>query len=207
MNRLNHKFEFNNRVKSGLGNARPMNRQGQKGAVLIVSLMVLLILTLLAMSSSQTITLQEKMTAAVRDGHLALEQAEATLKAAENYVSTTIVSPDQFQDKGGLFLGYEDTLKGKSTVVTIDVTDETWWSDANNYMTVTNDDGEVKGKYTIAYGGPMSEDGKQYGVILCDYSTCNDEKLEGVDAFNIYVRGEGRDSGVRYIEGQYAKKM
>lgn len=189
--------------------SRLPSAQKQQGAVLIVSLMVLLVLTLLAMSSSQTITLQEKMTAAVRDSHLALEQAEATLKEAEEFISNNINSEAQFTDSGGLFYGGEEGVTGgKQTNTQIDPTDETWWDDANNYRTVLNDDGEVKGKYTIVYKDLIAnDDGTQIGVMLCSYNRCNIDPVYNVTAFEIHVRGEGRDSGVRYLTGDYGKKI
>ena len=55
----------------------------QKGAVLVISLIILLVLTLIGVSAARTVLLEEKMTFASRDAKVALEVAEALVKAAE----------------------------------------------------------------------------------------------------------------------------
>ena len=55
----------------------------QQGMALIVSLFFLLLLSLLAVSSVQDATLQERMVANQRDHAMAFQAAEAALKAAE----------------------------------------------------------------------------------------------------------------------------
>ena len=55
----------------------------QSGAVLIVSLIMLLLLTLIGVTSMQTTMLEEKMAGNMRDKDLAFQVAESALKAAE----------------------------------------------------------------------------------------------------------------------------
>lgn len=55
----------------------------QSGAALLVSLIILLVLTMLALSSMQGTSTQEKMVSSQRDAQIALEGAEAALLAAE----------------------------------------------------------------------------------------------------------------------------
>ena len=71
---MTRKFPINNRVT-------------QRGAVLVVSLIILLILTILGVSVMQTTTLEEKMAAATRNKDLAFQAAESALRAAEKEVS------------------------------------------------------------------------------------------------------------------------
>ena len=59
----------------------------QQGMALIVSLFFLLLLSLLAVSSVQDATLQERMVANQRDHAMAFQAAEAALKAAEEQAS------------------------------------------------------------------------------------------------------------------------
>ncbi|GAA5525061.1 hypothetical protein Maes01_01621 [Microbulbifer aestuariivivens] len=54
----------------------------QRGAVLMVSLIVLLVITLMGVSAARTVLLEEKMTFASRDAKLALEVAESAVKVA-----------------------------------------------------------------------------------------------------------------------------
>ncbi|WP_396622579.1 PilX N-terminal domain-containing pilus assembly protein [Marinobacter sp. W-8] len=67
----------------------PTNRfPGQeRGAALLVSLVILLVLTVLALSSMQGTSTQERMVSAQRDAQIALEGAEAALLAAEAELS------------------------------------------------------------------------------------------------------------------------
>ena len=79
------------------------NINKQKGAVLAVSLILLLVMTLLAVSNLQNIVLQEKMTMAVREGHISLEIAESGLVDAENYIETLALASFSDTGAGGLY--------------------------------------------------------------------------------------------------------
>ncbi len=62
--------------------------RNQSGAVLIISLIMLLLLTLIATTGMQTSSLEEKMAGNIRDKNLAFQAAESALKAAESSLST-----------------------------------------------------------------------------------------------------------------------
>ena len=55
----------------------------QSGAVLIISLIMLLLLTLIGLSGSQVTALEEKMAGNMRDKNLAFQAAESALRAVE----------------------------------------------------------------------------------------------------------------------------
>lgn len=55
----------------------------QRGAVLVVSLLLLLVMTVLGLGASQSTRLQERMAGNQRDVELAMQGAEASLRAAE----------------------------------------------------------------------------------------------------------------------------
>jgi len=59
----------------------------QKGAVLIISLILLLLLTLIGASAIQTSTLEEKMAGNMRDQNIAFQSAEAGLRQGEQQVT------------------------------------------------------------------------------------------------------------------------
>lgn len=65
------------------------SRRSQGGAVLIVSLILLLVLTILAIGASQTTRLEERMAWNARDTDLAFQASEAGLRSAEKYISVT----------------------------------------------------------------------------------------------------------------------
>jgi type IV pilus assembly protein PilX len=70
-----------------------VSRKSQSGAVLIVSMLLLLVLTVLAIGASQTTRLEERMAWNARDTDLAFQAAEAGLRAAEKYISITPLLP------------------------------------------------------------------------------------------------------------------
>ncbi len=63
-----------------------INHKKQSGAVLFVSLIMLILLTLLGVSGMQSTILEEKMSGNYRDQNVAFQAAEATLLQAENYI-------------------------------------------------------------------------------------------------------------------------
>jgi type IV pilus assembly protein PilX len=62
----------------------------QRGAVLVVSLLLLLVMTLLGLGASQSTRLQERMAGNQRDQEVALQGAEASLRAAERRLSPMV---------------------------------------------------------------------------------------------------------------------
>lgn len=82
--------------------------QSQSGAVLIISLIMLLALTIIGLTSSSVTSLEEKMAANAKDINLAFQAAEATLR----YVETTQLinkpnfqrdQPDNLQGTNGIY--------------------------------------------------------------------------------------------------------
>lgn len=61
----------------------------QQGAVLVVSLIMLLIMTIIGVSAMRTTILEEKMAGNYRDSNIAFQAAEAALRDAENDVICT----------------------------------------------------------------------------------------------------------------------
>ncbi|MCI0400643.1 MAG: PilX N-terminal domain-containing pilus assembly protein [Gammaproteobacteria bacterium] len=76
----------------------------QKGAVLIVSIIVLLVLTLISVTAMQTTSLEEKMAGNMRNKNLAFQAAEASLRAGEGYLSGATL--DSFDGTNGLYQPY-----------------------------------------------------------------------------------------------------
>lgn len=60
-----------------------MKRSNQSGISLIVSLVILVVLAMLGVSSFRTVSMQERMGAAIHDRNLALQSAESALREAE----------------------------------------------------------------------------------------------------------------------------
>lgn len=65
----------------------------QRGAVLVVSMLLLLVMTVLALGASQTTRLQERMSANMRDRDLAFESSEAGLRNGERIIDSLTLAP------------------------------------------------------------------------------------------------------------------
>jgi type IV pilus assembly protein PilX len=79
-----------------LDNLLSNNSNHQSGAVLVISLIMLLLLTLIGISSIQTTSLEEKMAGNLRDRNIAFQAAESAIRDAEQDIrgiGTTPRSP------------------------------------------------------------------------------------------------------------------
>lgn len=68
----------------------------QTGVALITGLMFLVVLTLLSLSAIKATSLEERMAGNARDQDIAFEAAEAGLRDAMKYISTSGLSPASF---------------------------------------------------------------------------------------------------------------
>lgn len=66
------------------------NIRGQRGATLLVALMMLLLISLLAVGGMQSSILQERMSSNAHDGALAFQASEAALRQAENQLMSNL---------------------------------------------------------------------------------------------------------------------
>jgi type IV pilus assembly protein PilX len=78
------------------------SRRRQSGAALIVALIFLLLMTLLSTSSMRTATMQERMAGNMRDWNLGFQGAEASLRAAEDFLLSAAALPE-FNDSAGYY--------------------------------------------------------------------------------------------------------
>jgi len=123
----------------------------QRGAVLVVSLLLLLVMTVLALGASQTTRLQERMSANMRDRDLAFESSEAGLRNGERIIDSQVVAPSpctsgrcQVYDRG--------ILPGSMAFQTT-----TWW--ANNAWSYIANETFSTTQGTASSGGLISGSG------------------------------------------------
>lgn len=177
------------------------NRQGafgtrrrQSGAVLVISLIILLVITILAIGSTRTSTLEEKMAGNTRDRNLAFQSTESAIREAEVFIES-IVSLGNFDGSGGLFAQSHDEPS---------FYDPATWSDATKHVVAGTDFGSYESpryfikEYTVVTGteGAMNMSG--YG----------DNKGTGdVTVFRITARGTGAsaDSAEVILRTQYGR--
>lgn len=66
---------------------KPIPRDRQTGAVLVIGLIFLVLLTMIGMTAMQVTTMQERMSGNARDHDLAFQNAEAGLRAGQLHVT------------------------------------------------------------------------------------------------------------------------
>lgn len=151
----------------------------QRGAILVVSLLLLLVLTIIGVSSMQGTALEESMSYATRDRTVALQSAEAALREAETWIES-IASPAALTGTNGLYRRV-DTIPYYNTPAT--------WLPANNtnYVTATAPTGSNTAKYMVKETGLIS--GVQGSMNLTGYG---ENKGSGdVTTFQVTSRGTG----------------
>jgi len=100
------------------------NPREQRGAVLIVSLLLMFVLALIGVSSTQTASLELKMAANSQDRGAAFQAAEAALVDAENYLSATTPLPP--------FDGSQPGLVQAAAVDSVPVWSSVSWDDSTS---------------------------------------------------------------------------
>ena len=151
----------------------------QRGAILVVSLLLLLVLTIIGVSSMQGTALEESMSYATRDRTVALQSAEAALREAETWVEG-IASPAALTGSNGLYRR-ADTIPYYNTPAT--------WLPANNtnYVTATAPTGSNTAKYIVKETGLIP--GVKGSMNLTGYG---ENKGSGdVTTFQVTSRGTG----------------
>jgi type IV pilus assembly protein PilX len=98
----------------------------QRGAALVVCMLLLLVLTILAIGASQTTRLQERMAGNTRDIDMAFQASEAGLRAAENYLATTPTLPTCVDPTSASCYVLE---QGQFSTTDLARTDKVWWDD------------------------------------------------------------------------------
>lgn len=106
-----------------------MRTSNQNGAVLIVSLILLLVMTILALSGAQVVRMQERMAGNMRDSDLALQGAEAALRDAEQYLEDMTAWPAECTSTSatGCLMFAMGTLR-PTTTFDLKTQSQTWWN-------------------------------------------------------------------------------
>lgn len=172
----------------------------QAGAVLVISLIILLVLTLIGVSAARTVLLEEKMTFASRDAKVALEVAESLVKIAEAEVES-MSTTGKFGSLNHLHIQGEapDSLL-----------DATTWDNTNSVSTEVSMDGPdgtaMTGRYFIEIAGNAEKEDPADSITVGGYgqSTGGGE----IQVFRIVARGEGiNGTTTRIIISHFGKRF
>jgi type IV pilus assembly protein PilX len=103
----------------------PSSIRRQNGAILVVSLLLLLVMTVLALTASQATRMQERMAGNARDLDLAFQAGEAGLRGAETRI-------DGMVPQSLTVCSNRDTCDAESrdtAVIDFESQTEQWWRD------------------------------------------------------------------------------
>ncbi len=169
-------------------------RRRQQGAVLAVTLMILLVVTLLTVSNMHTSILEEKMAGNNSDRNVAFQAAESGLREAEVFLED-IVSLGDFQGSAGLFGRTDDEPVFSDTAT---------WSDATYHVVAGTDLGSYeRPRYFIK--NMTTVQGTTGALNMSGYG---DNKGSGdVTIFRVTVRATGAsaDSAEVILRTQYGR--
>lgn len=146
----------------------------QRGAALVVSLLLLLVLTILAIGASQTTRLEERMAGNMRDIDMAFQGAEAGLRDAEKYIATTPALPTCLDSTSASCYVLE---QGHFAAIDLGRQTEAWWR---------------------ANGKPFGEDAAQQVVGVVEEPRYVIEEFQTV-TFSLTV-GHGAPPGKTYYK-------
>jgi len=132
----------------------------QRGAVLFISLVLLLVMTLIGVTAMKTTTMQEKMAYSHRQRGVALSAAETALREAENWLATNVTSVSDLAQFDGSDELYSAITAGgctpASAAVSWDTRNPTKWSATNSEVVSVSLPGiksTFQPRYIIEYVG------------------------------------------------------
>jgi type IV pilus assembly protein PilX len=130
----------------------------ESGAVLVVSLIILMILTLLGMSSIQTTTLEERMAGNSLSTTTALQATEGSLRQGEAWIRSRTSAPiPSSSGSGGLWtLDGPDPDTGSSS--------EPWWQEASTVVNWWTSNG-ISFTGTLQFAGGASPSAAPVHII------------------------------------------
>ncbi len=167
-----------------------MNRADkQRGSILIISLIILLVLTMIGVSSMSTSTMEERMSGNSRDQSRAFQAAEVGLRSAEAFIDT-IASTEAFGQTPGLYAQNNPP----------DLDAEATWTDQNSIQLA---DASVAGvtsqpRYVVEHLSSQGQD----DINIGGYGESSG--MEAIDTFRITVRATGgSDDAVVVLQSFY----
>lgn len=174
----------------------------QRGAVLLVSLMILLIMTVIGIAAMSTTTMEEKMAANSQQRQQAFQAAETALRDAETWLTaniTRVTDLSQFDGDGGLYASRPIAIGAALAEPAFDIFSDSAWA-SNGVPSETLLSGQDTPRYIIEYVGDFGSDrpllDPTQGVQVARY------------AFRITAIGWSVDGTARYLlRSHYARRL
>ncbi|MCK4951762.1 MAG: hypothetical protein KAS48_08080 [Gammaproteobacteria bacterium] len=190
----------------------------QQGAVLVISLIILLIMTMLGVTAMRSTIMEEKMAGNMRDRSMALQASEAAIRAAETLIeglATTSAFTDTVESDG-LFEGRGDQTNYNSPLPNTDgsvkgYTDAAFWANGYAKTLEAYSSGTVGGvstqpRYFIEYLGDTESGGSS--SLNQGQGAGSLKSSSDISMFRITSRGTGgSDNAHVIIRSHYGKKL
>ena len=167
----------------------------QQGAILIVSLLLLLVMTLLGITAVSTTSLEEKMASNNRQRQLAFQAASSALRDAETWLRTNISRVAQFETTFNgtpveLYWVRQPTPGDAIRVVPMDIYDGNAWTVGNSQQPATSVTNAATNtpRYVIEYMGRIGEP-------PLDYTEPDNRNY----AFRVTAIGWGTDNTTTFV--------
>lgn len=177
-----------------------MNRQ--RGATLIMTLLILLIVSLLAISSAERTTLQDRMVVAQRDSDIAFEMAEEALREAERLISSGNITMEDFDDTGPLYRPGKAGNPFGGQVVWRDATETgSHWRTDTQYSSVDDP------QFFIESVGPLKREEEAGDVMVAGREDLVSDRRNN-EGFRIVAKARGASgNATRVLEQYYGEDM
>ncbi|MCF6252213.1 MAG: PilX N-terminal domain-containing pilus assembly protein [Methylococcaceae bacterium] len=120
----------------------------QSGAVLVISLIMLLLLTLIGVTGTQVSSMEEKMAGNFKDQNMAFQAAESGLRAGETWVAVQGIRPVP-NNTGSTQVWTLDSAATATTNNWWEERNATWWSSNAVQFAATLSDVKTKPYYLI----------------------------------------------------------
>ncbi|HEY9032500.1 MAG TPA: PilX N-terminal domain-containing pilus assembly protein [Pseudomonadales bacterium] len=188
----------------------------QRGSILLISLMLLVVLTLMTFTISNSVLLQSRMSGAVRDDSLALQVAESALRDGERLVSNSV--PDDFTLTGnaGFYDGRCDTDEADcylNTFENLDFFADGSWTDADSRQATTpvkcphgsacpQTDAFIPGRFKVVMLGEVDlsiSGAERISAVTNQYQDQNEGAAPTFFLYRVIATGTGVDASNRRV--------
>lgn len=165
------------------------NKSRQSGAVLLISLVILLVLSILAISGMQGSVMQERMAGAQAEGLSALEATEDGARFAEKWIKDNALTLSAFDGTNGLYDLRVESERAPSPY------DEATWEESKVIQGDTVDG--VTPIFFVEYQGPGYSEDQLTAGVLGGYN--HESGAADIHAFRLVARAEGPSGRARRI--------
>ena len=185
----------------------PITNQNQRGTILLVSLVLLLVMTVIGVATMEGSTLQERMASNDRQQTIAQNAAEFALRTAEQWVLANVQSTDDlvmFDGGDGL---YSDVPRPDPLGDQVPLPDDVDVDDADPWVLglgvevdgLQDNSVALNPRYIIEYAGTMR---LKLGTQLNVLNNGNNVSPQDPHVFRITAIGWSRDANIfRVLEG------